>query len=264
MDVYHYKEELLNQNNSFEKISRFISPFIPKNLYRYSNFKNKYWENMIYKGEVYLTPANQFNDPFDCLFYANLDRLLSSDKFLAFLYTNYPILKEYNLRDGIDDIMMQVIVGMQNDIRAVCFSETWSSILMWSHYADCHRGFCIEYDTESMSEFKKQKLFPVLYLEDQFDVTNDIINTSPNAGLITMVGKANEWNYEKEWRMVFQKDYTHTYLYFRREIKSIILGLNCEDKHTNKICDWAKENNKNVYRAKISQGKYEINKEKII
>jgi hypothetical protein len=27
-----------------------------------------------------------------------------------------------------------------------CFSESWNSILMWSHYADRHKGICLGFD----------------------------------------------------------------------------------------------------------------------
>src|SRR6516165_6791682 len=29
---------------------------------------------------------------------------------------------------------------------ALCFSKSWNNILMWSHYADKHRGICLGFD----------------------------------------------------------------------------------------------------------------------
>src|SRR3954471_5525958 len=39
-------------------------------------------------------------------------------------------------------------------------SERWNSVLMWSHYADNHRGVCIEFD---LAEGSYPSLQPVNY-----------------------------------------------------------------------------------------------------
>ena len=44
-----------------------------------------------------------------------------------------------------NDIMNKVI-EMKNDSLLSCFSKNYDSILMWSHYADKHKGICIEFD----------------------------------------------------------------------------------------------------------------------
>jgi hypothetical protein len=44
-----------------------------------------------------------------------------------------------DIKDELDDEFSQHGV--------LSLSATWSSALMWSHYADEHRGICVEYDT---------------------------------------------------------------------------------------------------------------------
>jgi hypothetical protein len=259
-----YKTELLNQDNTFSRIASYMKPFIPKKLYRYSNFNNEYWEKMLFGGEVYLTKASKFNDPFDCVINMNPNKLFKSGKFRESLLLKFPILNEINLNKLDEEEIWTIVEGLQDDLRAACFSETWKSILMWSHYANCHTGFCLEYDTEEMKDFKRSRLFPALYLEDQIDITDYVMNLTLNTVLITMLSKAKEWEYEKEWRLLFTKEYTKEHLYFRREIKSIILGVKYDGKHMNKIIDWAIKNKKEVYKAKKMLGKYEIDREKIL
>jgi len=58
---------------------------------------------------------------------------------------------------------------VRNSFRIVCFSETYQSILMWSHYADQHRGFCIEYDFTA--DPWRSVVFPVAYQRSMPDVT---------------------------------------------------------------------------------------------
>ena len=45
-----------------------------------------------------------------------------------------------------------------------CFSESIQSVLMWSHYADSHTGFALEYDFRpTLNDIKNAALFPVIY-----------------------------------------------------------------------------------------------------
>ena len=36
----------------------------------------------------------------------------------------------------------------------LCFSEHCDDILMWSHYSDGHKGFCLEFDRERLEAWK--------------------------------------------------------------------------------------------------------------
>ncbi len=42
---------------------------------------------------------------------------------------------------------------------------------MWSHYADEHRGFCIEYAVADLPSIAQRLLFPIIYREEIFDST---------------------------------------------------------------------------------------------
>lgn len=73
--------------------------------------------------------------------------------------------------------------------RMACLTEENDNILMWSHYADSHKGFVIEYDTKSLytncsncskgktqfncSDWKITGLFPILYTDQRLTLTND-------------------------------------------------------------------------------------------
>lgn len=97
-----------------------------------------------------------------------------------------------------------------------CFCESIESILMWSHYADSHKGFALEYDFRPTLEqpIKNVALLPVVYSEERFDVSDyiawgflrllgipakmpDISTSFKNA-----LWKSDIWAYEKEWRMI--------------------------------------------------------------
>ena len=103
--------------------------------------------------------------------------------------------------------------------RVACFSESIDSILMWSHYADSHKGFVLEYDFRPMlkNPFENVLIAPVIYDEERMDVSSYIAweflhllkvnskNPDISSHLKVALHKSVAWAYENEWRLV---DYT--------------------------------------------------------
>ena len=97
-----------------------------------------------------------------------------------------------------------------------CFSESIESVLMWSHYADSHKGFALEYDFRPTLErpIKNVGLFPVVYSEERFDISDYIAwgflrllgipakMPDISASFKNALWKSDIWAYEKEWRMI--------------------------------------------------------------
>ena len=44
---------------------------------------------------------------------------------------------------------------IENDLHygVICFSAIWNHILMWSHYANSHQGFCIGFYEEKIRNY---------------------------------------------------------------------------------------------------------------
>lgn len=134
------------------------------------------------------------------------------------------------------------------NIRVACFSELErydefpNQIVMWSHYADNHKGFCVEFDLEflkkdivfslkdldfyheSKNEYLSERniaiikagLFPIEYTSNRINIPVTKLNkiNIDSSGNITyssnidelfyktFVVKSANWNYEKEWRII--------------------------------------------------------------
>ena len=117
------------------------------------------------------------------------------------------------------------------NIGITCFSETHDNPLMWSHYTNKHKGFCVEYDIDSLIENTPKiagQLLPVIYLDTRpvFDKNMiSAINIKSGKPVIAedankyftkvMVTKAKMWKYEKEWRLISKVD------------ESRLVNLNC-------------------------------------
>lgn len=90
------------------------------------------------------------------------------------------------------------------NIGVLCLSEKNDDLLMWAHYADSHKGFVVEFDSES--KFFKRKLGPKDSLRSlrQVKYTRKrpaivLSNTQEEDFFLT---KSDHWAYEAEWRMM--------------------------------------------------------------
>jgi hypothetical protein len=73
----------------------------------------------------------------------------------------------------IEKIINPFREAFSNGYLVTCFSEEKDNVLMWSHYAENHSGFCIEYNFKSLgpSNPRVRMLHPVIYKENFFDAT---------------------------------------------------------------------------------------------
>lgn len=121
-------------------------------------------------------------------------------RMISLIETYFPILSEMSKRYS----------------TIACFSESIESVLMWSHYANSHKGFALEYDFRPILEqpIKNVGLFPVVYSEERLDISDYIAwaflrilgipaKMPDIAALIkNALWKSDIWAYEKEWRMI--------------------------------------------------------------
>lgn len=105
---------------------------------------------------------------------------------------------------------------VQRFSTVVCLSERIDSILMWSHYADNHKGFALGYDLRPFLLPNEQGLglFPVVYDEKRYDANEFIIwlfcsllkipavNPDLMSSIKLLLYKSLDWEYEREWRLI--------------------------------------------------------------
>ena len=74
---------------------------------------------------------------------------------------------------------------------------------MWSHYADNHKGFCVEYDFSEGSHLRKIAQ-PVCYSETipALSLANLPDGAERNFLDVCIFTKAKQWQYEQEWRVI--------------------------------------------------------------
>lgn len=110
----------------------------------------------------------------------------------------------------------------------LCFSKNWSNPVLWSHYADKHRGLCLGFDMPD------QHCVEVEYTAERFAVEAEkLLSTGPDENFMRRLlrTKFAHWEYEKEVRSFLRLEETdpETGLYFsdfsdELRLKQVIVG----------------------------------------
>ena len=125
-------------------------------------------------------------------------------------------------KDKLDNEIIPSLKEMRSKARISCFSTKNDSILMWSHYADSHRGVCFEFE-ENRDFFKKVNyssqrtninLYDAISRVLAFDFLNEKISYKDKKFSDIMLNplytKSLEWAYENEVRCVLSDNEPNT------------------------------------------------------
>ena len=160
---------------------------------------------------------------------------LSDDILEQQIYSRFAELKEQLISNTLS-FCGNKITDLRNSLRIACFSETYASTIMWGHYADSGKGFCVKYSctpffylsfchqckkiSTNCQEKGLLSLLPVIYSSQRMDCTH-IISAHFHNWVAALLGlptdwskydcldsiktscyKSDSWRYEHEWRLI--------------------------------------------------------------
>jgi len=251
--------------------------FIPSKLYKYRSV-NEYSLKNLAENTVWLNTPDEFNDPFDSAFSCTSqeEKIIKATQDW-FEKTNYPI----ELR-GIYESIVKLSINLKNNnfsnemkqnVGVYCLTTVNDSILMWSHYADYHKGFCLGYDTSRFTEkMHTNNLYPVIYTDTMFDLykhVGDPQNGNINHFALKLAAmyKASCWKYEKEWRLIWSGlaglGIYQNAINFPQPTE-IYFGAKTSDLDKNRILDCVKNENIAIYEMGMSTNSFYIEPSKHI
>jgi hypothetical protein len=261
----------------------------PPILYKYRNWKDQYHKDLLIKNQLFMSPPSSLNDPFDCRIYENHLKFVNTpeqkEKYISeSLERSLDYFKENNLSveqgrkilserlsDTLHHQVRSEVIGDEiNDkhIGIACLSEKWDSILMWSHYADNHKGYCIGFDekwlrySQSFGKIKRVK-YSTFYPE------LNPLNKDKESFDLKYFNKSLDWEYEKEIRLMNIYNHEKTPNPNRIEvlenkyIKEIIIGLNTSKEDKQEIISKAKSKNIEVWETIKAEFEFRIERYKI-
>jgi len=129
---------------------------------------------------------------------------------------------------GFAEILRDTMKNILFNRGVCCLSALNDHLLMWGHYADGHRGFCLQFDTAEDPMFERAT--EVHYSRDLPTVSIQDSLGTPNPELITKVlaTKHEDWSYEREWRVIHQES-NKAYYHRAEALSAVYLGAEIGD-----------------------------------
>jgi hypothetical protein len=234
---------------------------IPKLLYKYRSV-NEYSLQILSDNKIYLSSPDKLNDPLDfripISYYSgtknqlfnkgsenlrytepNLNRIERRKKARITANTVY---KHRHDEKKKEKFIKDLYDSFNNSFGVFSLSALCDNNLMWSHYADSHRGFCIEFNTVELTRgsenflmegnvcyIAKVNYFKKLPTANPYDSSDfDIFKT-------IAYSKTIDWKYEEEYRIVSLNRTDIVVNIGKNIISKVILGVNCSSKDEKNI-----------------------------
>jgi Protein of unknown function (DUF2971) len=219
----------------------------------------KQWDG--YVGEVDLTSGNPLGRQLMQL----RDKIkgISRERFIEFMR---PAVRESL------DVALATLPQFQEAYRAhltgikiLCLSETNVSILMWSHYAQNHTGVvirlsCIEELDSAWGAARKVRYtddMPSLCDQDAFIrfIGGESAIDKVEAFARSVLTKAVEWKYEREWRMISGRDRKARFEdipYDARQVTAVYFGCKMPEQTRSELLEVVR---KNFQHAELFDGR---------
>lgn len=250
---------------------------VPDILYKYRDWDNVFHKRLLTHRELYFASIEQFNDPFDgTIPHRYKPEQLTEDNIFKKYYQvtkeAYPKWPEEKIhaecyeyqRRGLfkDETHLEKFekntkhrVNLQFGIS--CLSKEQNHFLMWSHYANSHRGFVVGFDKVLLFEDTSAQFAHMLYEEDipALDLFEDTFTH-----FAKLVGtKSTTWKHENEYRLT-KANFAKQSVALRAEtIVEIIFGCKMPENEKMKLVGFiAKEfPHARVYESNLSKTKFQ-------
>lgn len=256
--------------------------------------------------QLYFDYPINFNDPFDSRVYCFYEG--TKEEFYEKTEINIAKIdkKIYEDRNGIIKIDYGKLFSedgkknLHGDLpyvfypKVCCFSEECNDILMWSHYADYHKGICLCFKSVKVnnehclpigtpnSQFANIPFQRVIYHKNVPEPIN-LLDEDEDMKIKmheVLLEKLLFWNYEQEFRIILDQDSDKRLLsedmfekgiikYQKENLQGIIFGMKIKYENAELVYNTVKENYLDkgymvkFYEAKEARYKYEVKVDEI-
>lgn len=233
----------------------------PQVLYKYRTVDQT--KKILENPSFWFAKPDSFNDPFDC----NLSecKTPSIDEALKYLkslreYTPEHLNKITSLFQKEPDKLLSLVKETKQKVinnRGICsLSKKHNNILMWSHYADNHKGIVVGLDLKSDLDFF---LYPVnVSYQDNYTELNYFKDPEESINA-TIRTKSSLWAYEEEIRIY--KSASGLHKINKDAIKEIYFGINTAQQNIDeirKLCEDQQIPNIQFYKGEKAHASFDI------
>jgi len=253
---------------------------IPDVLYKYRDWENDHHKRILTEFELYFPSVDQFNDPFDGsipIRYRKGD-LTPSNVFQKLYKTakeNFPDLTEMEIHEKcfesqnigyiIDENHMEKVykeyqIKKIKKIGIFSLTNSCNNHLMWSHYSNSHKGFCIGFKIPELKNLigKDWGIFSLYYEKElpYIELNEDYMVFTKKL----LCTKSDVWEYELEYRII-RYDFTRKILKITPEaVSEVIFGVMMEYDTKMEILELIKSNfpETKVFEAKRNKDFFKL------
>jgi hypothetical protein len=200
----------------------------PTSLFKYRKFDKGSIELLVNR-QLWFAKPSSLNDPFE--------GESSFTDVLNAVWEHHPFPEE-------EKKQYKKIIEKQLKNTGICsFSKTRKNQLMWSHYADEHKGICIGFKEHLLRptgtniypiDVTYQADYPFAGIIDRFKFLEQYPSENNNRSIAgdifySVLGtKYSHWKYEKERRLIFQK--SQAIEFPEKAVNSITFGLRMAER----------------------------------
>jgi hypothetical protein len=185
-------------------------------LYHYERFNPEYLRDTLVNQRIHCSDPAALNDPWDCRPWFDeevLDDPSAVDALFDFFFASNPTAEvseaekrasrahahrdRHYSRQILNRFSEDFLKVIPNRWRIYCLTPFPDSTLMWSHYADNHRGICLEFALGHPLLGSAQKVeylssYPKWSPQSLFDGSSQRV----------LLTKSDDWDYEQEYRII--------------------------------------------------------------
>lgn len=230
---------------------------------------------------IYLPSVSMFNDPFDCKIPMNFEEMSENEELqrqFAEKFLIAPNIPQGKRKEEIDRIIAKGNIKDKEKLRKMeearvrkmeevfgvfCLSIIPDNLLMWSHYADSHKGICLGFNPEKLIDaITPTWVAPITY---SFDYPKISVLEHPEQILeIMLFNKSVDWHYEKEIRYVKNTENGGCEIKISADaIEEIYLGCLTSEETQNKVMQIRTQKYQHVKVSKFNKDKLNFRLETI-
>jgi len=264
-----------------------------KELYKFRSIpldsnKLHYVERIFTDNELHFPSPNDLNDPHECrpkMTVGDLgDPVYKKEYIECTLRINGKTNPNTTIKDVEADLEKQTpeqreelasgstkefrkMIGKELRICSFCASAT--NPLLWSHYADSHKGFCLVFDANDDIFNGVQE---VRY-QDEYPTFHYTIPSKEAMFQLSVSTKYKDWKYEQEYRLVSNEPNGLNHLPVKDKkltfppemLKAVIFGCRMSEDHKELIKGWCekRKNKIELRQAKLSDTVYDLDIENL-
>ncbi|WP_318513328.1 DUF2971 domain-containing protein [Photobacterium leiognathi] len=227
-------------------------------LFKFRTFSQTSFD-ILNNQELWFALPKSLNDPFECLF---------DDDEVKKKLAKFPQMTEHRIEKIASDLRSTF------ESLGVCsFSRARKNQLMWSHYANEHRGFCIGFNKKLLLESHRNSIaLDVNYQSEQpsirklfsgfeFNPVSNALEGNINHSVFSDIirTKYTYWGYERETRILLPQSCALKFPH--KAIRSVALGLRAEGPEVETLLEILKQKqwkHVKVYQAEKVKGQFAL------